>query len=127
MNAFQLDATTAGFDVDAYRDPRRSPFRAGDRVATNGLTVAVEKVRNGRPTLIEVQFDQPLEDPSLYFVTRTSRGFQPITMPPIGGELHLALASEPVGADGSQAIGHVVDNSHEVSEKRSVDRGIDRN
>ncbi len=124
-NAFQLDAMPAGFDIDAYRDPRRYPFRPGDRVTTDGLMLEVKDVRNGRPTIIGVEFDRPLEDRSLYFVTRTRRGFQPIAMPPIGGELHLEPATDPIAADDSQAIGHFVEEGPEVTEKRSVDAGFD--
>jgi len=105
-NAFQLDATAAGFDIDAYRDPRRYPFRPGDRVATDGRTVEVKDVRNGRPTIIGAEFDRPLEDPSVYFVTRTSSGFQPVAIPPLGVELYLGEGPEIAG-------------------KRSVDEGID--
>jgi hypothetical protein len=96
VNAFQLDAMNGGFDMDSYRDPRRDPLQPGDRIATNGLTVEVKKVKDGLPAVIVVELDRPLEDQSLYFVARTPGGFQPITMPPIGGSLHLGAVTHPV-------------------------------
>jgi hypothetical protein len=94
-NAFQLDSLTAGFEMSAYRDPHRDPFSAGDKVATDGLTIEVTQVKNGSPAVIEVEFDRPLDDPSLYFVARTPQGFQPIAMPQIGGVLQLVAALDP--------------------------------
>lgn len=101
VNAFQLDAMTAGFDIDAYRDPRRYPFRPGDRVATDALTIEVKEVKDGRPAVIGVEFDRPLDDPSLYFVARTPGGFLRIAMPPIGDVLHLGSGTEPTAADNA--------------------------
>jgi len=94
-NAFELDSMSAGFEMSAYRDPHRNPFNAGDTITTNGLTIAVKEVQGGSPAVIAVEFDRPLEDRSLYFVARTPRGFQPVSMPPVGGVLRLGPMTEP--------------------------------
>lgn len=63
---------------------RAHPFAAGDRVVLDGWTVEVTGIAQGRPTVVGVRFDVPLEDPSLRWVVWRGDRFVPFSVPPVG-------------------------------------------
>ena len=65
------------------------PLPRGAAFRTARYTATVLEDRGGRPTRVAFQFDRPLEDPSLVFLTLRDRGLRRLALPPIGGELTL--------------------------------------
>jgi hypothetical protein len=63
---------------------RAHPFSAGDRVELEGWSVEIAGVAHGRPTVVHVRFDVPLEDPSLRWVVWRGDRFVPFSVPPVG-------------------------------------------
>jgi len=66
---------------------RAHPFAAGDRVELDGWTVEIMGVAQGRPTVVRVRFDVPLEDPSLRWVVWHGDRFVPFSPPVLGHTL----------------------------------------
>jgi hypothetical protein len=77
-----------GFLLDSFATVARGasvPFRAGEVVRIEGMTVTVEEVMpDGRPRRVRFELDRPLEDPSLIWVTWEGKGFAPARLPAIG-------------------------------------------
>ncbi|MCC6487956.1 MAG: hypothetical protein IT364_10695 [Candidatus Hydrogenedentes bacterium] len=64
-----------------------SAMRAGQVIKTEGLTVAVLSVTpDGRPTRVRFQFDRPLEDASLRWLTWRDGAYVPFAVPSEGSE-----------------------------------------
>lgn len=75
-----------------FRDPKRAPLRAGDRVSLAGFTVEVMSVtEDGFPRRIDFHFDKPLEDPSMLFIYWNERKFEPLTLPAKGESKELPV------------------------------------
>ena len=64
-------------------DPRE-PFQRGDVVDLGGLRVTIIGVEGTLVSVIRVEADVPLEDPSLYFVVPTHSGIVRFQLPEIG-------------------------------------------
>jgi len=75
------------------------PFAAGDRLALAGWSVEIAGVAHGRPTVVRVRFDVPLEDPSLRWVVWQGDRFVPFTPPAVGRSL--AIPGGPEARGGS--------------------------
>ncbi|MBX3177828.1 MAG: hypothetical protein KF886_10740 [Candidatus Hydrogenedentes bacterium] len=68
-----------------FRHPESQPFRAGDTVNLQGLTVTVlEAGEDGRPREVRFDFDAPLEDASLHFLYWDRGAYHAFTPPPLG-------------------------------------------
>ncbi len=60
-------------------------LRAGQQIHRAGLTVMiVEATDDGRPTVVRVRLDRPLEDPGLAWYTWEGRTPRPVQLPAIG-------------------------------------------
>jgi hypothetical protein len=78
-------ASDDGFAMSVYRDARRYPMHAGDRVSTRGLTIEVAAVQGGRPTRIRVTADRSLDDAAFVFAARGQGGkLMHLPLPPVG-------------------------------------------
>ncbi len=82
--------------------PGEQMFRApeltwlqGQRVVMPGMEVRIEDTRDGYPTAIRLTFDVPLEDPSLVFLTSTTKGFRRAELPAVGQLLRLPAPARP--------------------------------
>lgn len=94
--AIRLSAGGAAMNASDF--PRllrsdREPFSAGDEVVLDGLTVKVVTVDAGRPTAVEVRWD----DAPLEFVAWRDGRLSRVALPPVGGELRIAWTPGPVG------------------------------
>ena len=66
------------------------PFAPGDRVELSGMSAEVLSVlHDGRPEVVRFDFDRPLEDPSLRWVTWSETRFVPVRLPAVGERLDL--------------------------------------
>ena len=73
-----------------FRDPALNPFHEGQVVQLTGFEATVLSVTpDGRPKEVAFQFDVPLEDPSLRWVTFQGRGYAPFTPPAIGQKIRI--------------------------------------
>ena len=65
-------------------------LKVGSVVETPGMTVTVSALTSdGRPAEALFRFDEPLEAPSLRWLSWTREGFAPWTPPPVGEVVHL--------------------------------------
>ena len=88
--AFVLDtARPDGFAMHLYRDVRRHPMHAGDRVATRSVTIDVLEVVEGAPSSIRVTGRGSLDDPSLLFASRHGGRLLRVRLPPVGRSIVL--------------------------------------
>jgi hypothetical protein len=70
---------------DIFRMPASAPMKAGDRVGLDGLQIEVlAATPGGAPAEVRFDFDVPLEDPSLYFVTWRNGAYEPFSLPAPG-------------------------------------------
>jgi len=91
INSFMLSPLT-GFAMlsnalEHMLRPPDQPLHAGDKVDVGGMKVTVmtiSKRLHGLPKSIRVEFDVPLEDPSLVFVLPTQEGIKPYHLPAVG-------------------------------------------
>lgn len=61
-----------------------APFHVGDVVDIGLFRVSVLDLLEGRPKTVRVEFDRPLEDPSLLFMVPTVHGYERYPLPPVG-------------------------------------------
>jgi len=76
----------------------RSPadrFRIGDVVDLGGMRVTVRQLYRERPRAIHVEFDAPLEDPSLVFVHPVAEGMKRFPLPRIGESVTVPMPVIP--------------------------------
>ncbi|MEM9457738.1 MAG: hypothetical protein AAGF11_26400 [Myxococcota bacterium] len=64
---------------------RGRPLAVGNAVALDGWRVGIAGVAQGRPTVVRIAFDEPLDDPLFRWVTWRGGRFEPFVLPPIGG------------------------------------------
>lgn len=69
---------------------RGRPFAVGDAVALEGWRVGIAGVAEGRPTVVRIAFDRPLDHPIFRWVTWKGGRFQAFELPPTGGTLAIA-------------------------------------
>ncbi len=75
------------------RDPRhRMPVGTSVRVDGDNVQV-VEETADGRPALVRVTFDRPLEAPGLDWIVWTRHGFASFKPPAIGASVHIPAVS----------------------------------
>ena len=68
-----------------FRNPEANPMYAGQVIRLTGFRATVLSVTaDGRPKEVAFEFDVPLEDPSLRWVTFQGKGYVPFTLPEIG-------------------------------------------
>lgn len=100
VNSFTL-APVAGYTMvstspeQLMRDPA-IPFRIGEKVDLGAMAVTVMALEYGRPKTIRVEFDTPLEDPSLLFALPMARRIGRVVMPAIGTAIQLPAPAIPV-------------------------------
>lgn len=83
-STIRLSSQTA-FVERLHRDTRSQPFKAGDVVALDGLTITVEKVSADNAPLVALfHFDKPLSDPQWQFYVWDSVGYARFNMPAPG-------------------------------------------
>ncbi len=71
---------------------RRNPdFHAGERFEKRGLTVWVEEVRDGNPTVITVRFPRNLDDPQVWLLSYDGVRTRRIQAPPVGQRVAVLL------------------------------------
>jgi hypothetical protein len=61
-----------------------APMREGQLIRMPGLDVLIEQVRDGNPARMSFQFDQSLDDPTLWFLESTIDGIKRFHVPPVG-------------------------------------------
>lgn len=76
-------------------DPN-DPFRPGSVIDLGGMKVTVRAVDGTDVTVIRVEADVPLEDPSLHFVVPTFEGIVRFSMPAIGKAVTLPAPVLPL-------------------------------
>jgi hypothetical protein len=83
-----LDVRYAFQQLDqVFRGPER-PFTRGQTMPLTGVTIEIAELgAHGRPTEIRFRFAEPLESPSLRWLTWTARGYEPFTPPPAGSRV----------------------------------------
>lgn len=76
-----------------FRDPKRFPFRVGDRVLLTGMTVEIMSLTadGALPERVDFHFDKPLEDASFFWVYWDKHRFAPLKMPAVGEERELPV------------------------------------
>jgi hypothetical protein len=74
---------------------RSHPFVVGDRVTLDDFAVEIAGVAHGRPTVVRVRFDGPLEAPSLRWVVWQGGRFVPFTPPAVGHAIAIPGRSTP--------------------------------
>jgi hypothetical protein len=88
-----LVSSEAGFMEHTSEQMMRSlewPLPPGATIELTGMTIEiVRSTPDGRPALVRVRFEKPLEDPSLIWMQWGSTGYVPFTLPPIGGVANL--------------------------------------
>jgi hypothetical protein len=73
------------FFEDTNVRARSMPFRVGERVAVSGWTMTVrELTSDGRPAVVEAQFDVALEDASLRWLVWLDGEYRPFVPPAVG-------------------------------------------
>lgn len=72
-------------------------FRRGDKVASGVFTAYIEDVDQHGPTKIRFEFDKPLDDPSLVFLSWQDGRFRRQELPPLGESKVLKKVSGPSG------------------------------
>ena len=77
-----------------FRSPRH-PFALGDRVDLGGATVTVAAVDRGAPTAIDVHFDVPLDDPTLYLMEWRDGRLARLSPPEVGASVDLPWRPGP--------------------------------
>jgi len=71
------------------------PFRVADSVDVGSMRVTIVELFDGRPRRILVEFDRPLEDPSLLFMVPRPDGYQRFALPPIGESVVVPAPAVP--------------------------------
>lgn len=73
-----------------FRMTAADPIAAGDTFALEGLQISVIAVTpEGAPLEVRFDFDMPLEDPSLHFVTWQNGAYVPFAVPAIGATVQV--------------------------------------
>jgi hypothetical protein len=81
-----------------YRDA--TPLRVGDRIAYGGTTIQIiEASEAGRPTEIEVDFRQDLDDPVFIWLQWKNGVYQPFRPPAVGDTVTLPSVVIPWRGD----------------------------
>jgi hypothetical protein len=71
------------------------PFRVADAVDVGALRVTILELFDGRPRRVQVEFDRPLEDPSLLFMVPKPDGYKRFALPPIGESVVVPAPAVP--------------------------------
>lgn len=75
---------------DIFRLPAAHPIHAGDTFGLEGLHIKVlSATETGSPTEVLFQFDVPLEDKTLRFVTWQNGTYVPFVLPAVGETVHV--------------------------------------
>jgi hypothetical protein len=90
-----LDGTLLSSEIETLYNNRKIPFRVGDRVELEGLTVDILRRYRGKPSQVRFVFDRTLEDPSYLFLHSTISGLRKMTLPTIGETARIPVPPEP--------------------------------
>jgi hypothetical protein len=81
------------------------PFHKNDVVDVGRWRITVLDMFEDKPQYLRVEFDRPLEDPSLLFMALTPDGYRTVGLPPVGSTLLILPAALPKLPDAPPA-GH---------------------
>lgn len=86
-----------------FRDPKRFPFRVGDRVVLEGMTAEIMTLTPDGflPERIDFHFDKPLEDASYHWIYWDKRQFALLPMPKVGETRELPVVPYGEALGGS--------------------------
>jgi hypothetical protein len=80
--------------IDRFLRGKRFPFAVGDTFQLTGLVARVTEVTDdGRPAAARFEFEVPLEDESLVWVSWDGRGYAPLVLPRVGETIVLPPAN----------------------------------
>lgn len=92
-HSVRVSSPTA-FIETIYRDVHAQPFKPGDEVKLDMMTVVVEKVSaDGGPLTVRFEFGAPLQDPTWQFYVWRDQTYFPFAMPAPGHKVVLPAAS----------------------------------
>jgi hypothetical protein len=99
VNAFTVrfgneDSLLGTANEQILRSPRH-PFHQSDVVDLGAFRVTILGTYRERPQYLRVEFDRPLDDPSLLFMALTPDGYRRFFMPPVGGKVLILPAALP--------------------------------
>jgi len=86
------------------RSPKH-PFHQADIIETPEWRITVLGMHKDMPQYLRIEFNRPLDDPSLMFMALTPDGYRPFYMPPIGGKVTILPAMLPKKENDASA-GH---------------------
>jgi hypothetical protein len=98
-NAFTIrfggtDVLLASAAEQLLRSPHR-PFHEGDTIDAGRWRITILGTFEDKPQYLRVEFDRPLEDPSLVFMALAPEGYRRVGMPRIGEKLVILPAVLP--------------------------------
>jgi hypothetical protein len=82
----------------AFRDNGRTPVPQGYRVVTRLYTVTVVEAAGGGATRLRAEFDRPIDDPSLCFLSLNESGLHQFEPPAVGGSVFLGGAPRSISS-----------------------------
>jgi hypothetical protein len=89
----RASSPTAFVDM-IHRDVHSQPFKPGDEVKLDMLTVVIEKVSaEGGPLTVRFEFGAPLQDPTWQFYVWRDASYVPFALPAAGHKVELPAAS----------------------------------
>jgi hypothetical protein len=92
-HSIRVSSPTAFVDM-IHRDVHSQPFKPGDKVRLDMMTVVVEKVSaEGGPLVVRFDFDTPLQDPTWQFYVWRDLSYLPFALPAVGHKVELPAAS----------------------------------
>jgi hypothetical protein len=88
--SFELEETARPTEehYDHYFSTRT--FAVGDEVQQCGATIRVDALRDGKPSLLHVALDEPLDADDLALVILRDRRFERFPLPAVGGSIDLS-------------------------------------
>jgi len=108
-NAFTIrfkgtDALLGTAAEQLLRSPHH-PFHRNDVIDVGRWRMTVLGLFEDKPQYLRVEFDRPLEDPSLLFMALAPEGYRRVYLPPVGQKLEILPAALPKRPESS-AVGH---------------------
>jgi hypothetical protein len=92
-----LGGTMLTSDLETlYRDDR-FPFRPGETIRLDGMTVQILRMLWGKPQSVRFVFDKNIDDPSYLFLYSTAEGLVRARLPEVGVRVRYRKAAFPNG------------------------------
>jgi hypothetical protein len=98
------DALLGTASEQLLRSPHH-PFHKNDIIDVGRWRITVLDLYEDKPQYLRIDFDRPLEAPSLLFMALTPDGYRPVYLPPVGEKLVILPAALPKLPEGPPA-GH---------------------